>query len=184
MSVTQEKPETTLHRFFEDLPRGRSLSESDIGLATSLPEQRGKGRIRYQKDQGKNMLSKRPRSSDHSPGLNEKKRTNCDTEVGKERRHNEHRVDDRPRESSGSDDAILSPEDTLSIRHKPIVLDYNSQEQQAVIEEAPAWAKLLYREVKSQSAQYAQFKMQFNTFKAVVNQRLTEYEESAEFISS
>ena len=66
-----KKPETTLHRFFEDLPRGRSLSESDKGQATSLPEQRGKGRIRYQKDQGKAMLSKRPRSSDNSPGLNE-----------------------------------------------------------------------------------------------------------------
>ena len=52
------------------------------------------------------------------------------------------------------------------------------------MEEAPAWAKLLYREVKSQSAQYAQFKMQFNAFKAVVNQRLTKYEKSAEFISS
>ena len=60
MSVTQEKPETTLHRFFEDLPRGRSLSERDIGLAISLPEQREregydtkttKGRIRYPKDQ-------------------------------------------------------------------------------------------------------------------------------------
>ena len=116
--------------------------------------------------------------------MNEKKRTNCDTEVGKEKRQNEHRVDDRPRESSGSDDAILSPEDTLSIRHKPIVLHYNSQEEQAVMEEAPAWAKLLYREVKSQSAQYAQFKMQFNAFKALGNQRLTECEKSAEFISS
>ena len=63
------------------------------------------------------------------------------------------------------------------------MLDYNSQEEQAVMEEAPAWAKLLYREVKSQSARYAQFKMQFNAFKAVVNQRLTEYETSAEFIS-
>ena len=66
------------------------------------------------------------------------------------------------------------------------MLDYNSQEQekQAAMEEAPAWAKLLYREVKSQSAQYAQFKMQFNGFKAVVNQRLTKYEKSAEFINS
>ena len=44
-------------------------------------------------------------------------------------------------------------------------------------------AKLLYREVKSQSAQYVQRKMQFNAFKAVVNQRLTEYEKSAEFIN-
>ena len=111
------------------------------------------------------------------------KRTNCDTEVDKERRQNEYRVDDRPRECSGSDDAILSPEDTLSIRHKSIVLDYNSQEEQAVMEEAPAWGKLLYRELKSQSSQYAQFKMQFNAFKAVVNRRLTEYEKSAEFIS-
>ena len=107
MSVTQETPETTLHRFFEDLPRGRRLSESNIGLATSLPEQRGKGRIRYQKDQGKDTLSKRPRSSDNSPGLNEKKRTNCDTETGKERGQNEYRVNDRPCESSGSDDAML-----------------------------------------------------------------------------
>ena len=144
INVTQEKPETTLHRFFEDLPRGRSLSESDIGLATSLPEQRRKGRIQYKKDQGEDMLSKRPRSSDNSPGLNEKKRTNCDTEVDKERRQNKYRVDDRPRECSGSEDAILSPEDTLSIRHKPTVLDYNSQEEQAVMEEAPALAKLVY----------------------------------------
>ena len=66
------------------------------------------------------------------------------------------------------------------------MLDYNSQEEQAIMEEAPTYTKLLYREVqvKSQSAQYAQFKMEFNALKPVVNQRLTEYEKSAEFINS
>ena len=41
----------------------------------------------------------------------------------------------------------------------------------------------MYREIKQQGNEVAQLKTQFASFKAVVNQRLSEYEKSAQFIS-
>ena len=52
------------------------------------------------------------------------------------------------------------------------------------MDKAPDWAKLLYREVKSQSAQYSQLKVSFTAFKAVINQRLNEHDSSLQFVSS
>ena len=59
-----------------------------------------------------------------------------------------------------------------------------NQEDQAAIDNAPAWAKVLYREVKQQTAQYSQLKVQFTAFKAVINQRLNEHEASLDFYTS
>ena len=53
-----------------------------------------------------------------------------------------------------------------------------------MIEQAPAWAKLMYKEIKSQAVQYGQMKVQLTAFKAVVNQRLNEHEKTQEFINS
>ena len=46
------------------------------------------------------------------------------------------------------------------------------------MDNAPAWAKVFYREVKQQTAHYSQLKVQFTAFKAVINQRLNEHEAS------
>ena len=59
-----------------------------------------------------------------------------------------------------------------------------NQEDQAAIGNAPAWAKVLYREVKQQTARYSQLKVQFTAFKAVINQRLNEHEASLGFYNS
>ena len=53
-----------------------------------------------------------------------------------------------------------------------------------MIEQAPAWAKLMCKEIKSQAVQYGQMKVQLTAFKAVVNQRLNEHEKTQEFINS
>ena len=53
-----------------------------------------------------------------------------------------------------------------------------------MIEQAPAWATLMYKEIKSQAVQYGQMKVQLTAFKAVVNQRLNEHEKTQEFINS
>ena len=52
------------------------------------------------------------------------------------------------------------------------------------MDKAPDWAKLLYREVKSQSVQYSQLKVSFTALKAVINQRLNEHDSSLQFVSS
>ena len=53
-----------------------------------------------------------------------------------------------------------------------------------MIEQAPAWAKLMYKEIKSQAVQYGQMTVQLTAFKAVVNQRLNKHEKTQEFINS
>ena len=58
------------------------------------------------------------------------------------------------------------------------------QSEQEAMDKAPDWAKLLYREVKSQSVQYSQLKVSFTAFKAVINQRLNEHDSSLQFVSS
>ena len=59
-----------------------------------------------------------------------------------------------------------------------------SQSEQEALDKAPDWAKLLYREVKSQSAQYSQLKVSFTAFKDVISQRLNEHDSSLQFVSS
>ena len=59
-----------------------------------------------------------------------------------------------------------------------------SQSEQEAMDKASDWAKLLYREVKSQSVQYSQLKVSFTAFKAVINQRLNEHDSSLQFVSS
>ena len=67
---------------------------------------------------------------------------------------------------------------------RPIEVLCQNQEDQAAMDNAPAWAKVLYREVKQQTAQYNQLKVQFTAFKAVINQRLNEHEASLDFYNS
>ena len=55
---------------------------------------------------------------------------------------------------------------------KSIEVLCQNQEDQAAMDNALAWTKVLYREVKQQTAQYSQLKVQFTAFKAVINQRL------------
>ena len=59
-----------------------------------------------------------------------------------------------------------------------------SQSEQEAMDKAPDLAKLLYREVKSQSVQYSQLKVSFTAFEAVINQRLNEHDSSLQFVSS
>ena len=58
-----------------------------------------------------------------------------------------------------------------------------SERETKAFEDAPSWARLLYKEVKKQGSEFALLKAQFTTFKVVVNQRLREYQKSAEFVS-
>ena len=67
---------------------------------------------------------------------------------------------------------------------KSIEVLCQNQEDQAAMDNAPAWAKVLYREVKQQTAQYSQLKVQLTAFKAVINQRLNEHEASLDFYNS
>ena len=53
-----------------------------------------------------------------------------------------------------------------------------------MIEQAPPWAKLMHKEIKSQAVQYGQMNMQLTAFKALINLRLNEHEKAQEFISS
>ena len=57
-------------------------------------------------------------------------------------------------------------------------------QNQAAMDNAPAWAKVLHRDVKQQTAKYSQLKFQFTSFKAVINQRLNEHEASLDFYNS
>ena len=57
------------------------------------------------------------------------------------------------------------------------------EEERAAFQDAPSWARFLYKEIKQQRGEFTQLKSQFVSHKAVVNQRLGEYEKSAEHIS-
>ena len=57
------------------------------------------------------------------------------------------------------------------------------EEEKAAFQDAPSWARFLYKEIKQQRGEFTQLKSQFVSQKAVVNQRLGEYEKSAEHIS-
>ena len=70
---------------------------------------------------------------------------------------------------------LSSPEDI----HR---LEKDVSDEERALLDAPAWAKLMYREIKQQGTEVTQLKTQFTSFKAVVNQRLNEYEKSAKFI--
>ena len=50
-------------------------------------------------------------------------------------------------------------------------------------EDDPSQARPLFKEVKKQGSEYHLLKPQFTTFKDMVNQRLWEYGESADFVS-
>ena len=57
------------------------------------------------------------------------------------------------------------------------------EEEKAAFQDAPSWARFLYKEIKQQRGEFTQLKSQFVSHKAVVIQRLGEYEKSAEHIS-
>ena len=57
------------------------------------------------------------------------------------------------------------------------------EEERAASQDAPSWARFLYKEIKQQLGEFTQLKSQFVSHKAVVNQILGEYEKSAEHIS-
>ena len=102
------------------------------------------------------------------------------------------------KKSSGDQDFVSHPTNPSSlppecfgqgtsgpkVLHCPGQTHFYSKEEQEVIEQAPAWAKLMYKEIKSQAVQYGQMKVQLTAFKAVVNQRLNEHEKTQEFINS
>ena len=48
----------------------------------------------------------------------------------------------------------------LKVLHCPGQTQFYSKEEQEVIEQAQAWAKLMYKEIKSQAVQYGQIKVQ------------------------
>ena len=49
------------------------------------------------------------------------------------------------------------------------------REEKAAFQDAPSWARFLYKEIKQQRGKFTQLKSQFVSHKAVVNQRLGEY---------
>ena len=61
--------------------------------------------------------------------------------------------------------------------------DEGGEEEKAAFQDAPSWAKFLYRGIKQQRGEFTQLKSQFVSHKAVANQRLGEYEKSSEHIS-
>ena len=58
------------------------------------------------------------------------------------------------------------------------------EEEKAAFQDAPSWARFLHKEIKEQRGEFTQIKSQFVSHKAVVNQRLGEYEKSTEHISA
>ena len=52
---------------------------------------------------------------------------------------------------------------------KLIEVPCQNQEDQAAMDNAPAWPKVLYRDVRQQTMQYSQHKVQFTAFKAIIN---------------
>ena len=132
--------------------------------------------------------SKRRRSSDKSTDLNKRKKVNMaeSSFVEDESSEEEH----QGKKSSGDQDFVSHPTNPSSlppecfgqgtsgpkVQHCPGQTHFYRKEEQEVIEQAPAWAKLMYKEIKSQAVQYGQMKVQLTAFKAVVNQRLNEHE--------
>ena len=49
------------------------------------------------------------------------------------------------------------------------------REEKAAFQDAPSWARFLYKEIKQQRGKFTQLKSQFVSHKAVVNQRLGKY---------
>ena len=65
----------------------------------------------------------------------------------------------------------------------PIFADEGGEEEKAAFQDAPSWARFLYKEIKQQRGDFTKLKSRFASHKAVVNQRLGEYEKSVEHIS-
>ena len=61
--------------------------------------------------------------------------------------------------------------------------DEGGEEENTAFQDAPLWARFLYKEIKQQRGEFTQLKLRFVSHQAVVNQRLGEYEKSAEHIS-
>ena len=57
------------------------------------------------------------------------------------------------------------------------------EEEKAAFQDAPSWARFLYKDIKQKRGELTQLKSKFVSHKAVVNQKLGEYEKSAEHIS-
>ena len=140
--------------------------------------------------------SKRRRSSDKSTDLNERKKIIIaeSSFVKDESSEEEH---ESPK-NSGNQDFVSHPTNSsslpsecfgqwtidLKVFHSPGQTHFYSKEEQEVIEQAPVWAKLKYKEIKWQAVLYGQMKVQLTAFKAVVNQRLNEHEKAQAFINS
>ena len=100
-------------------------------------------------------------------------------------------VSDRHEESLQEDDVQLY-DNTFHVDHAGTnlnspedidQLEKDVSDEERALQDAPAWAKLMYREIKQQGTEVTQLKTQFTSFKVVVNQCLNEYEKSAKFIS-
>ena len=72
-----------------------------------------------------------------------------------------------------------------SIRTEEVnaVVHFAGEGEKAAFQDAPSWARFLYKEIKQQRGEFTQLKSQFVSHKAVVNHRFGEYEKSAEHIS-
>ena len=60
--------------------------------------------------------------------------------------------------------------------------DEGREKEKAAFQDAPSWAKFIYKEIKQQLGEFMQLKSQFMSHKEVANQRLGEYETSTEHI--
>ena len=91
------------------------------------------------------------------------------------------------RNSTPSDQDLIdaSKDDSSSrpVEDGHVGCQWESESERKAFQDAPSWARLLYKEVKKQGSEFALLKAQFTTFKAVVNQRLGEHEKSVKFMS-
>ena len=59
-------------------------------------------------------------------------------------------------------------------------LEKDFSDEEKALQDAPSWAKPMYREIKHQGTEVTWLKTQFTSF--IVHQRLSEYEKLAQFI--
>ena len=166
------------------------MTQHDATEAAAKPEAMSKFvQVTSQKKE-----SERRKSSDKSTDLNKREKINIAESSFVE---DEHRKEEHEGQKNGGDQDFVShptqpsslPPEYFGQRtsdpkvfHSPGQTHFYSKEEQEVIQQAPAWAKLMFKEIKSQAVLYGQ--VQLTAFQVVVNLRLNEHEKAQEFINS
>ena len=80
-------------------------------------------------------------------------------------------------------DASKDDPSSRPVEDSHIGCEGESESERKAFEDALSWARLLYQEVEKKGSEFSLLKVQFTTFKEVVNQRFGEHEKSVEFMS-